>query len=127
VLAPHAHDLIHQLKPSLQGLAESDKDRWCHNKREDNEFERRLHCLRNPLQTWIEIAAGTPGEARLSHQSCRRRRKADHEIDIDEEGAINQARIGWEIEGKQVADAERNDEWNKTTMVRPNIKPFLRL
>lgn len=126
MFAPRVHILINQLKPSLQALAESDRDRWCYNKREDNECHRQLQCFFNPVQTWTEIAAGTPRDARLSLQGCRLRRMADREIDIDDEGAINQARIDWEVERKEVAEAERSYEWRKIIMVRSNIQESFR-
>ncbi len=120
MIFPWAYNGIAQLKPSLQALAKSDKDRWCQFRREDNEFGQRLQELRNPVQTWTDIGAGNPRDAKLSLQSCRSRRKADQEIDIDDEGAVNQARIDWEVEGKQVADVVRSETWNKTIMVCSN-------
>lgn len=122
MLAPCGYVLINRIKPSLQALAESDRDQWCHNKRQDNECQRRIQCFFNPVQTWTGIATGTPGEARLSLQSCQLRRMADLEIDIDDEGAVNQARIDWEVEGQKVAEAERTNEWNRKTMVCSSIK-----
>jgi len=118
--------MIDRLKPSLRGSAESDVDWWWRNRRGSDYCQRRIQCLLHPVQTWTEIAAGIPGEARLSLHSCRLRRKADHKIDLDDEGAVNQARIGWEVENKQVADSLRSDEWNKNTMVRSKTIGSLR-
>lgn len=109
---PWTYSGIAQLKPNLQAMAKSDKDTWCQFRLEDNKFEQRLQGLRNPVQTWTDVGAATPRGTKLSLQSCQSRRKADQEIDVDDEGAVNQARIDWEVEGKQVADAVRNEPWN---------------
>lgn len=46
------------------------------------------------------------------------RQQADHEIDLDEQGAINDSRISWEVESQQVADSEGRSEWIEVTSVR---------
>ncbi len=49
----------------------------------------------------------------MSISRCRVRRNADEEANVEDEGAINEARIDWELESNQVADAARRAEWDK--------------
>lgn len=52
-------------------------------------------------------------DTRKSISRCRVRRNADEEANVEDEGAINEARIDWELESNQVADAARRAEWDK--------------
>lgn len=108
-----------QVSPRLQALSAMDRVRWWRNKCAKQECIERIACLHNPVQTWTAIAAMEAGEHRLSLESCRLRRKAEHEIDIDDEGAINQMRLNWEAESERVADAERHAEWENIVLVSP--------
>lgn len=63
------------------------------------------------------------GQAKATLRRCRRRRQADQEIDLDDEGAINQARMDWETESNHAADSRGRDEW--MTLTRVHIIDFI--
>ena len=71
----------------------------------EQEGERSRLCrLRNPIQTWKDIAGCHDKHPRMSISRYRAQRNADEETNFDDEGAVNEARIGWELESNQVAN-----------------------
>lgn len=82
-----------------------------------HESKLRIDRLHNPVEAWKEIAGRVLDPARLLVPECRLRRRADQEIDLNDEGNINQARIGWEMESNQIAQAMREDSWSQIVLV----------
>ena len=112
---------ISQIKPSLRAAAQSDIETRYRNQWEEEEERSRLRRLRNPVQTWKDIAGSRESDTRMSISRCRLRRNADEEANLEDEGTINQARIGWELESNQVTDAARRAECDKRTRVHSKV------
>ena len=86
----------------------------------EQEGERsRLRRLRNPVQAWKDIVGCHKSHPRMSIDRCRVQRNADEEANLEDEGAINEARIDWELESNQVANTARRIEWDKSAQVHP--------
>ena len=105
------------IKPSLRAIAQSDIETRCRYRWEQEQERSGLRHLRNPVQTWKDIVGSRESDTRMSISRCRVRRNADEEANVEDEGAINEARIDWELESNQVADAARRAEWDKRTEV----------
>lgn len=133
--SPHLDSLVHEMchaprhgdsylvKPSLQVHAQNYWEKWDRHEFESGEASARLQRLHNPVLTWIFIAGGTSEQKRLSVHRCRLRRKADREIDLDDEGAIRKARIQREVESNQVAESEHKAERDRVTEVSTKHNP----
>lgn len=61
----------------------------------------------------------------MSINRCRARRNADKEANFDNEGALNEARIAWELESSQVADAARRAEWGIRARVITKVRSLV--
>ena len=118
---PDSSRRISQIKPSLRALAQSDIESYYRHQWEQEEERFQLHRLRHPVQTWKAIVGSLGSDTRMSISRCRVQRNADEEANLDDEGAINDARIGWELESNQVADEARRAEWDKKTQVRTKV------
>ena len=107
------------------GYTQHDMDMWQRDRMEVQEEQNRLRRLQNPIQTWRATAGRKIGIPRMSLDRCRLRRNADQEANLDDEGAVNEARICWELESHQAADAARQAEWAKSTGVQRTPTPFI--
>ena len=112
VLNPH-----YQVKPSLRPFAENDRASWDSFQKLSGESVLRLGRLRHPLGTWTGIVAKKPQESRFSLQSCKNRYQADHEIDLDDQGIVNDRSVRRELESQNII-AEQRSKWAETTSVR---------
>ncbi len=68
--------------------------------------------LQSPIQTWRATVEGTYDISRMSIPSCRRRREADQEINLDVEGNVDMTKI----------DAERASSQRRATASRNHTR-----
>lgn len=108
---------ISQLDPSIQALAQLDQQTHLRHMRVSQEGITRIERLRNPIQTWTGVMGTELGEAKPTTSRRRLRRQADQEIDLDDDGNINRARIKWERRNNDAADANGRAEWLPLTRV----------
>lgn len=112
---------ISQIKLSLRAAAQSDIETRYRYRWEQEQERSRFRRLRNPVQTWKDIVGSRESDTRMSISRCRVRRNADEEANVEDEGAINEARIDWELKSTQVADAARRAEWDKRIRVHTKV------
>ena len=103
--------------PELRALAQKDQEAFRRDKRGMENEDRRRNLYRNPVQAWIIITGDTSGQTRLTLESRRLRYQAERQLAIDEEGAIDEARIRLEEEDREVADLARRAQWDLVTEV----------
>lgn len=103
--------LVSQLDPSLQPLARLDWHTHIRHMEVSKEGAARIQRLKNPIQTWTDAMGEEFGQAKATLRKCRFRRQANQEIDLDDEGDINQARLEWEAESNAAADSRGRAEW----------------
>lgn len=108
---------ISQLDPSLQALAELDRQTYLQHMQRSQDGATRIKRLQNPIQTWTREMGEELGQAKATVNRLRLRRQADHEIDLDNEGGINWARIDCEIVNNDAANARGKAEWFHLTRV----------
>ena len=108
---------ISQLDPSLQELAKLDRQTHLRHMQVSQEGITRIKRLQNPIRTWTRAMGEEIGQAKATFNRLRLRRQADHEIDLDNEGDINWARIDCERENNDAADARGKAEWFQLTRV----------
>ena len=111
-------DLLRRVKPSLRSFAARDRTSWESLVRSSQKSLRQFRCLHKPLSTWTGTVAGQYNKSRSSLENCRFRQQADQEIDLDEEGAVNEARLSCETESQQVEISDPAFEWARVTKVR---------
>ena len=122
--ASHISYGISRLKPSLRAAAQSDVEMYYRHQWELEAQNLRLQRLRTPIQTWSHTAGFHPRHPRMSISRCRAQHDADEEANLDDEGAINEARIYWELESNHVANTARMAEWDKRTLVHTKLYPL---
>ena len=108
---------ISQLSPSLQALAQLDLHTHLRHMRVSQEGIARIKRLQTPIQTWTSAMGEELGQANATLSRRRHRRHADMEIDLDNDGDINRARIDWEVEKDDAADTSGRAEWFPLTRV----------
>ena len=59
----------------------------------------------------MKLAAEKPGQLCSSLESCRYRLQAEHGVDLDEEGRMNESKISCELNQRRTAVSERRAEW----------------
>lgn len=91
------------VRPSLQVFGRDDIETMLQAKHYQSE---RLLRLQFPIQTWRATVEGTSDISRMSIPGCRRRREADQEINIDDEGNVDMTTI--EAERASSATASQN-------------------
>jgi len=108
---------VHQVAPDLLELARSDYETWLRYSRESEEADRLVASLLNPIQAWAETIRESFGHKELSAPARRLRCKADHAVNIDDEGAIIEEGIPCEIESIRFANSERKAALDVITQV----------
>ena len=78
---------------------------------------RRVRRLEIPIQTWADTMGEHLGQPNPTLERCRLRRLADQEIDLDDEGRVNQIRMDWEKESNRAAKYKGRAEWTPLTRV----------
>ena len=114
--APDVPSWPSEIKPSLRLLAEDDRASWNSLQGLFEESFLRLGRLRHPLGIWTEIVARKPGEDRFSLRGCRNRYQADHEIDLDDQGVVNEISVQWELESQHVISEKKSKLGAKTSV-----------
>lgn len=109
--------LTNPLNPHLQALARLDFQTYIHHIQVSNEGTTRIERLKNPIQTWTETLGEEFGQVKATLRRCRLRRQAEQEIDLDDEGNIDQVRLAWEREGNEAANDKGRSEWYALTQV----------
>lgn len=112
---------ISYLEPSSQALAQLDQQTHLRHMRVSQEGITRIECLHNPIQNWTHVMGAQLGEAKATTDRQRLRRQADEEIDLDNDRNINRARIDWEKQKNDAANARGKAEWCRLTRVRGPI------
>ena len=110
-------EAISQLDPSVQALAKLDRQTYLRHMQVSQEGITRIKRLQNPVQTWTRVMGEELGQAKATPNRQRLRRRADHEIDLDHDGDINWARIVFEKQNNDTADARGKTEWFQLTRV----------
>ena len=81
------------VRPSLQALGRDDIKTINQAKLCAQVQSERLLRLQLPVRTWRARVEGTYDVPRMSVPGCRRRREADQEINIDDEGNVDMTTI----------------------------------
>ena len=84
---------------------------------ESQERVARIQQLLAPIKTWVDTMGEQLGQAKATSKRCLRLRQADQAIDLDDDGAINPARLDWERKRNRAAESEGVAEWFLLTLV----------
>lgn len=109
---------LSRLKPSLQAFGRGDLETTLHDKHHAKVLLERLHRLQYPIQTWRARAEGNLGNPRMSIPNCRRRRKADQELNFDNEGNVDMMTLE-----AAMASGRRFDTVSQEHIQRVNVSP----
>lgn len=105
-------DLAHRLSkvgPALQTLGQCDIENSQSNSIDTQARRERIHRLSDPVHMWIITTTDyTNSGSKMSIQHCRLRRRADLEGYLDDDGAVNEAKIR----------AEKDAEWGRIAAMR---------
>ncbi len=113
------------IKLSLKAIAQSDIETRCRYRWEQKQERFRLRNLQNPVQTWKNIVSSCKSDTRMFISRCQVQRNANEEVNVEDEEAINKARIEWEKKSNQVTYAVRSAEWDKRTWVHIKIHSLM--
>jgi len=100
------------VRPSLQAFGRDDVETMLQAKHYAQIQSERLLRMQSPIQTWRATVEGTYDISRMSIPSCRRRREANQEINIDDEGNVDMT----------TTDAERASNQRRATAFRNHKK-----
>ncbi len=100
------------VRPSLQAFGRDDIETMLQAKHDAQIQSERLLRLQSPIQTWRATVEGTHDISRMSIPSCRRRREANQEINLDVEGNVDMTTI----------DAERASNPRRATASRNHTR-----
>jgi len=100
------------VRPSLQSFGRDDVETMLQAKHYAQVQSERLLRLQFPIQTWRATVEGTYEISRMSIPSCRRRREANQEINLDDEGNVDMTKI----------DAERTSSQRRATASRNHTR-----
>lgn len=109
---------LSRLKPSLQAFGRGDIETILHDKHHAKVLLEQLHRQESPIQTWRARAEGNLGNPRMSIPNCRRRRKADQELNLDDEGNVDMMTVE-----AAMASVRRFDTISQKHMQRVNVSP----
>jgi len=105
-------DLAHRLSklgPALQNLGQCDIENSQSNSIDTQARRERIHRLSDLVHMWIITTTDyTNSGSKISIQHCRLRRRADLEGYLDDDGAVNEAKIR----------AEKDAEWGQIAAMR---------
>ena len=114
----NSHKAVHNVDPGLERLAQNDYEEWLRHRRESEEADHRIYRLLDPIRTWSDIVGAALGNAKSSMPAYQLRQIADVEVNLDDEGMTNMARIQSEIESNERAESERRAAQDEKSRVR---------
>ena len=106
-----------EAEPELRALGQRDCKTWWQISCEQEEKSCSLFRLRNPIHSWVDTVGETFGQERLSFSDFRARQNADEQVNLNDQGEINEDRIAVMSKIDQVANAELQAAWRNRISV----------